>query len=330
MAIEIYHLAERDQAEVFNDIVFENNFDHIHFLWREPALQLFFSTAHLLTLIRGLARVRAGGRALLAEQFARRLGEITLTFGVYDHLQLAGEEVAERSAGVALFDGYSVSSRKLFEIYRHAYGIAPVAETADGVDRQHFRPLQLERFASQDRPLVIGWVGNSKWLENSGADPKGLETIVVPAIDRLVAEGLAIEKRFADRNEVWRPYEEMPKYYSEIDVMICSSSIEGTPNPVLEAMSCGVAVISTDVGIVPEVFGERQREFIVGRDIEIQLQTQSSGSTVIATYSLSFRMKILGRSKLGNGLTVLLIGFPSFRLREQHVSPGGASCDQNT
>ena len=55
----------------------------------------------------------------------------------------------------------------------------------------------------------------------------------------------------------------MPEYYNKIDLYICASLNEGTPNPVLEAMACGVPVISTDVGIVPEVFGKTQKEFIL-------------------------------------------------------------------
>ena len=58
----------------------------------------------------------------------------------------------------------------------------------------------------------------------------------------------------------------MPEYYNGIDIYVCTSRTEGTPNTVLEAMACGVPVISTDVGIVPEVFGEKQKEFIIKRD----------------------------------------------------------------
>jgi glycosyltransferase involved in cell wall biosynthesis len=55
----------------------------------------------------------------------------------------------------------------------------------------------------------------------------------------------------------------MPEYYSKIDVLVCASKIEGTPNPVLEAMACGVPVITTDVGIVPQAFGPQQKRFIL-------------------------------------------------------------------
>jgi hypothetical protein len=58
----------------------------------------------------------------------------------------------------------------------------------------------------------------------------------------------------------------MPDYYNSIDVLLCASAMEGTPNPVLEAMACGVPVISTDVGVVPEVLGPLQSDFIVPRD----------------------------------------------------------------
>lgn len=59
------------------------------------------------------------------------------------------------------------------------------------------------------------------------------------------------------------PHDKMVNYYSDIDLYICTSKIEGTPNPVLESMACGIPVISTDVGIVPDVFGVKQKEYIL-------------------------------------------------------------------
>ncbi len=75
--------------------------------------------------------------------------------------------------------------------------------------------------------------------------------------------GLERLRRQADRAVGFIPHKEMAAYYSEIDVLVCVSKIEGTPNPILEAVACGVPVISTDVGIVPEVLGRLQRELIL-------------------------------------------------------------------
>ena len=93
---------------------------------------------------------------------------------------------------------------------------------------------------------------------------KGLNSIIKPVIKELQEEGYNIVEHYADRNEKWRTPDEMPQYYSEIDVCICASMHEGTPRPVLESMSCGVPVISTDVGIVRNAFGKKQKEFIIG------------------------------------------------------------------
>jgi hypothetical protein len=55
----------------------------------------------------------------------------------------------------------------------------------------------------------------------------------------------------------------MNDFYNKLDVYICASDIEGTPNPVLESMAIGIGIISTDVGIVKEVLGKEQHQFIL-------------------------------------------------------------------
>ena len=42
---------------------------------------------------------------------------------------------------------------------------------------------------------------------------------------------------------------------------------EGTPKPLLEAMGCGVPVITTDVGVVNEALGLEGKQFILGKRI---------------------------------------------------------------
>lgn len=67
---------------------------------------------------------------------------------------------------------------------------------------------------------------------------------------RTKQRGFDIEERFADKHVTPRTLREMPDYYSSIDVYVCASITEGTPNPILEAMASGVPIVTTDVGIV--------------------------------------------------------------------------------
>jgi glycosyltransferase involved in cell wall biosynthesis len=48
------------------------------------------------------------------------------------------------------------------------------------------------------------------------------------------------------------PQKKMPDFYNSLDLYLVTSRVEGGPVPLLEAMSCGITVISTSVGIVPE------------------------------------------------------------------------------
>ena len=81
---------------------------------------------------------------------------------------------------------------------------------------------------------------------------------------RSYPEEVRMVEEYADRNVQWIPHTEMPEYYRKIDLCLITSTHEGTPLPALEAMSCGIPLISTDVGVINELFGEKQRKFIIG------------------------------------------------------------------
>lgn len=193
-------------------------------------------------------------------------GKIIST-SVYDHLWLTGTE-SELTPKLfksenSIITNYSVSSNKLWKIYNELpdLRIRPDMVVEDGVNLEKFYPINLERFQNiADRKIKIGWVGNSKWIVN---DLKGINTIIKPAVEELQKEGYDIELVLSDRQNGLIPHYKMKDFYANLDCYICASLYEGTPNPVLEAMACGVPVISTDVGLVPECFGKLQKEFIL-------------------------------------------------------------------
>ena len=55
----------------------------------------------------------------------------------------------------------------------------------------------------------------------------------------------------------------MPDYYNSIDVLVCASKNEGTPLTILEAMATGIPIVSTNVGVVQEIFGENGKKYIL-------------------------------------------------------------------
>ncbi|TMJ05912.1 MAG: glycosyltransferase [Alphaproteobacteria bacterium] len=237
-------------------LVAAEEFDIVHVFWRE------FLTIIDTPLLEDYAQ-RLG---VSYADFRRRFidGKIISTC-VYDHLFLEPADIVQRERiFTQLTRGYYVASPRLRKIYEQIPALPkPAAVLPDGVDLSLFRPKSLERFDTAGmRPVRVGWVGHSAWASTL-EDFKGVNTILKPALAELQNEGMQLVADFADRKEKFIPHLKMPDYYAGIDVLVCTSKIEGTPNPVLEAMACGVPVITTDVGIVPEVFGPKQREFIL-------------------------------------------------------------------
>jgi len=267
----INNLSEKFDFDVYYSGEYENvvpllnqlrGYDLIHFFYRETLATLF--TPEILLYFQGKG-------LNYSEYLEQYVAMLKITTSVFDHLFLSETEIKKNETLFnGLIAGYTVSSSKLFNIYEQIENYPPPTKVIeDGVDLEFFKPRNLERLTDIDRDLLIGWTGNSQWgTWVDGKDHKGFLTIIQPAVAALRAEGLPVQGKYIDRNVNGIPFQEMPDYYNSIDVLLCASDIEGTPNTVLEAMACGLPVISTDVGIVPEVFGELQKGLIVpARDV---------------------------------------------------------------
>ncbi|TIM22595.1 MAG: glycosyltransferase family 4 protein [Mesorhizobium sp.] len=167
-----------------------------------------------------------------------------LLIGICSHRELEGEF---REPGLAalhrLARAVFVNNRQL----EHEYGPllrVPVHYTPNGVDTTFFCPAQEPQPGSGE--LRVGWAGS---LGNHGPAHRGFHDVIEPAVAAVPGARLLT----AIREQRWRSHDEMPDFYRDLDVYVCASLSEGTPNPCLEAAACGVPLVTTRVGNMPEL-----------------------------------------------------------------------------
>lgn len=232
------------------------NYDIIHFFWRKLLIQFNSEEFKLQVTQNGYDYND------YVNYFKTRIST-----GIYDHLFLEKDEIKLYEPIYKNFSKmYYTCSKRLENIYNSIESYPhPCGTIHDTYDNKLYSGGDKLRFKNKDvsKPLVIGWIGNSKW-NIKYQDFKGFHSILEPVITELINEGYNIERHYADKNIKFRTNEEMPSYYQEIDVCVVVSTLEGTPRPIIEAMASGVPIITTDVGIVPEVLGPKQKEFIIG------------------------------------------------------------------
>lgn len=130
--------------------------------------------------------------------------------------------------------------------------------TPNGVDTNFFRPA-LE--SAPSTPLRVGWAGS---LTNHSSIHRGVHEFIAPAV--AAVEG--VELCLAAREDRWRNADEMREFYQSLHVYVCVSLSEGTPNPCLEAAACGLPIVTTPVGNMPELIRDGENGLFVTRDVD--------------------------------------------------------------
>lgn len=164
-----------------------------------------------------------------------------------------------------------------------------------GVDLSIFKPASYgekqkmgEMIGVPKGRVVVGSFQKDGAGWGKGLEPKWIKgpDIFVEAVDELTKEydifvlllGPArgyvkreLEKRDIPYKHIFlKNYSVIPKYYNVLDLYLVTSREEGGPKAVLEAMATGIPIVSTRVGMAPEIIKEGYNGFLADvEDVEM-------------------------------------------------------------
>lgn len=124
------------------------------------------------------------------------------------------------------FDHIRVPSQRMADYLLERRPETSVVVLRNGVNPDVYAP---RRSPSE---FVVGWVGKHR-------EEKRIRLLKKLGHPVKMATGI--------------PHGEMPAFYKSLSAYVCTSRTEGTPMPVLEAAASGLPVVSTRVGVVPEL-----------------------------------------------------------------------------
>lgn len=146
----------------------------------------------------------------------------------------------------------------------------------NGVDLQRFQP----RARREGGPLVVGTVGglrpekdHATLLHAFGALPRDDVRLHLVGDGPLRAELGALAQRLgiADRVQFTGAVRDPSSHYHRFDVFVLSSRTEQMPLSMLEAMACGLPIVSTAVGDIPHLLPPECRAGLVAPGSPVEL-----------------------------------------------------------
>jgi len=158
-----------------------------------------------------------------------------LVTGISSHI--GRPDAKEMRPFFSKFESIGVSNKFLYREFKRAK-IKGVVYTPFGVNHNLFKKTT----NPNDYRHIFGWVGSKERSVKRYRE-----------IKRAFAKlGSKYKLKTVDNKSKYSR-EKMVKFYNSIGTLICYSESEGTPNPVLEAAMCGRAIISSNVGNVPQL-----------------------------------------------------------------------------
>ncbi|MDA8792856.1 glycosyltransferase family 4 protein [Bacteriovoracaceae bacterium] len=155
------------------------------------------------------------------------------------------------------FGGVLVNSKRLEELLKPH--LSNITYIPNGVDHTFFTPKENKNY--NPKKIKIGWVGKVKGAKNYEL----VEALKIYFQEQDIDfQEIAVSK--GSQNILGR--EEMKNFYQNLDFYLCTSWHEGTPNPCLEAASCGTPLITTQVGNMPELVKNKVNSYFIDPTLE--------------------------------------------------------------
>jgi len=145
------------------------------------------------------------------------------------------------------FKFYGACSKKIRKFLQQEFPKKKIFLLSHGVDTDLFSPLPNEH-----QGFSVGWAGDCK---------RKLKRF---PLAQAIAHEAGLELTIAGFKS--RPHSGMAQFYNSIDCLLVTSETEAHPLIVYEAMSCGVPVVTTDVGDVDEYIVNGINGFILPVD----------------------------------------------------------------
>lgn len=157
---------------------------------------------------------------------------------------------------------------------RAAWGLANrpprTSWISNGVDRDIFKVV----IPPADRKPKVLWCGSFFHTQENKKDLKNYFSLLMPLKERLAKRGIVCDYRRVDSSTMGVPgnesytTEQMVEWYNTGTVYVCASDSEGTPNPALEAASCGCILVSPPVGNMPELIQHGLNGLLAERSVD--------------------------------------------------------------
>ncbi|SAL72098.1 group 1 glycosyl transferase [Caballeronia peredens] len=170
------------------------------------------------------------------------------------------------------YDGVIVESEYMRRFVEHSSlkQDPNVVVAPNGVDLEKFRRASVP---AANRSLTVGYIGRMSDEKNPLGFVSMAEALVAKGLDasfELYGGGIqadAVRQRINDSEASSRIryrgfIEHTPEALHGLDVLVVPSKFDGRPNIVMEANACGVPVIASPVGGVPEMLEEGRNGYL--------------------------------------------------------------------